>query len=101
MKYKFNIVDELVVNSDELIENYEVPECSRMCYRYDTACPNKECRSWIDYKADYNCTYVTVQNNDKMTLSDTAKRLGGLSNVRVLQIQNAAIQKVYKAFSDI
>ena len=101
MKYKFDIIDELVVDDSDLVDNYEVSECAKMCYRYDTSCPNKECRMWIDYKDDYNCALVTVQNNDKMTLSETAERLGGLSNVRVLQIQNAAIQKMYKAFSDI
>ena len=100
MKYKFNIVDELVVNDNKLIDNFEVPECTRMCYRYETACPNKECRGWINYKKDYNCVYATVQNNEKLTLSETAARLGGLSNVRILQIQNTAIEKMYKAFSE-
>lgn len=99
MTYKFNIVEELVVNNNPLIDNYEVPECTRMCYRYDVTCPNKGCRGWINHRKEYNCVYAAVQNNEKLTLSETAARLDGLSNVRILQIQNASIEKVYKAFS--
>ena len=85
----------------ELIENFEVPRCTKSCYQNAVSCPNTDCRHWIDYENDLNCTFAAVQNHDKMPLQDVSERMGNISNVRILQIQQKAIKKMYKEFADL
>jgi len=58
-------------------------------------CNNKDCRQWIDYEEDQNCVSVAVQKHGRMTLREVAKRLG-VSYVRVKQIQDKALKKLFK-----
>ena len=58
-------------------------------------CNNKECRQWIDYGEDQNCVSIAVQKHGRMTLREVAKRLG-VSYVRVKQIQDKALKKLFK-----
>ncbi len=58
-------------------------------------CNNKECRQWIDYEEDQNCVSIAVQKHGRMTLREVAKRLG-VSYVRVKQIQDKALKKLFK-----
>lgn len=67
--------------------------CTEACKKLNTSCPNKECRSWINYEEDLNCTLITVEKNDNMTLRDVAKRLN-CSFVRVKQLEESAIDKM-------
>ena len=70
-------------------------ECAKECCRTNKCCKQKECRLWIDYKKDLNCTLVTVNKHGDMTLSEVSKRLG-VSIVRVKQIQDNAVRKLKK-----
>lgn len=73
--------------------------CSDFCKKKNYLCPeeNKDCRFWIDYEDDLNCTLITVDKMDgkPMTLRDVAARLG-VSHVRIDQIERQATQKLFK-----
>ena len=71
-------------------------ECARNCVRGNKACKSSECRMWINYKDDLNCTLITVaKSKDSMTLDEVSKRLN-LSIVRIKQIQDKAVEKLRK-----
>ena len=63
----------------------------------DVACDKKECRQWIDYDDDLNCTILAVKNNknERMTLRQIGERLG-VSFVRVKQIEDELLKKLAK-----
>ena len=63
--------------------------------KYDIGCPCEDCRLWIDYEQDQNCTIVAVGKKKTMTLREVADRMG-VSFVRVKQIQDIASSKVVK-----
>ena len=67
--------------------------CSRKCKDLEVGCPNKECRLWIDYKNDLNCTLISIYENGPMTLRQIAER-SGISFARVKQIETKALIKI-------
>lgn len=67
--------------------------CSRKCIELKTACPNEECRMWIDFKNEYNCTLISIYENGPMTLREIAER-SGISFARVKQIETKAVGKI-------
>ena len=68
-------------------------QCSRKCMELKTECPNNECRLWIDFKNEYNCTLISIYENGPMTLREIADR-SGISFARVKQIQTKPIGKI-------
>tara|TARA_R100000458_G_C8234939_1_gene215549 strand:- start:20 stop:289 length:270 start_codon:yes stop_codon:yes gene_type:complete len=70
-------------------------KCFEQCENKKQSCNKKECRLWIDYDNDLNCTIVAVNNHpdDRMTLRESADRLG-ISFVRVKQIEEKALNKL-------
>jgi len=56
-------------------------------------CEECECRQWLDYEEDLNCTLVAVDKHGPMTLREVGDRLG-ISFVRVKQLQDTAIAKL-------
>ena len=73
----------------------ELP-CVKACKKYGVSCPNAECKSWMNYEEDLNCTFVAVDKHERgMTLREIGERLH-ISFVRVCQIEKAAIQKIKK-----
>jgi hypothetical protein len=70
-------------------------ECSERCLELKVECPNEECRMWIDYPPDLNCTNITVERHGRMTLREISKRFG-LSFVRIKQLQDKALGKLLK-----
>lgn len=69
--------------------------CAEICNKDNKCCDNKECRMWIDYEEDLNCTEIAVKKNGCMTLKEIGNRLG-ISYVRVTQIEKEALKKVQK-----
>ena len=67
--------------------------CSRKCMELKTTCPHQECRLWIDFKNEYNCTLISIYENGPMTLREIAER-SGISFARVKQIETKAIAKI-------
>ncbi len=69
--------------------------CSRMCMKEEKACAHVDCRMWIDYPSEYNCTYISIYENGCMTLREIGERLG-ISFARVKQIEDTALKKIRK-----
>jgi DNA-directed RNA polymerase sigma subunit (sigma70/sigma32) len=67
--------------------------CYKECEENNLPCLKKQCRYWLDYQEDLNCTIVAVNRNGNMTLREIGKRLS-LSFVRIKQIQDAALTKL-------
>jgi hypothetical protein len=71
-------------------------ECAKKCFLAKTVCKQKECRLWMNHKADLNCALIATKlHPGPMTLSEISKRLN-LSIVRIKQIQDRALQKLKK-----
>ena len=70
-------------------------KCSHHCLEEKNECPVKECRLWIDYPDEYNCTLISVYEQGSMTLREVAERLG-ISFARVKQIETRALEKLKK-----
>jgi len=69
--------------------------CAEVCSYRNTACAEEECRMWIDYEEDLNCTEIAIEKNGRMTLKEVGKRLD-VSYVRVTQIEKDALKKLEK-----
>jgi hypothetical protein len=69
--------------------------CSRKCRELKVGCPNTDCRLWIDFKNEFNCTLISVYENGPMTLREIAER-SGISFARVKQIETKAVLKIKK-----
>jgi len=70
-------------------------KCAEECKRKQKCCKEKECRMWIEYGDDLNCTLIAAAKNPGMTLKEVGNRLQ-LSTVRIKQIQDKALQKLKK-----
>ena len=70
-------------------------DCTKKCLELSVSCPVEECRLWIDYEEDLNCTLLAVEKHGKMTFREVAKRLG-VSFVRVKQIQDKSVAALTK-----
>jgi DNA-directed RNA polymerase sigma subunit (sigma70/sigma32) len=68
-------------------------ECSTKCMDTATPCEQKECKHWIDYKKEQNCSLISIYINGPMTLRQVAERLG-ISYARVKQIESGALKKI-------
>ena len=70
-------------------------ECSTKCMDTATSCEQKECKHWIDYKKEHNCSLISIYINVHMTLRQIAERMG-ISYARVKQIETSALKKIRK-----
>lgn len=77
----------------------EITECAKTCQRLNTSCPNSDCRLWIDYEEEYNCSLISIEEKTKdgsekgLTLHEVADRLG-INYLKVRQIEINAIKKL-------
>ena len=67
--------------------------CSRRCSELQEDCPIEECRLWIDYSPDHNCSLLAIHENGAMTLRQVGERLG-ISFARVKQLEQRALLKM-------
>lgn len=76
--------------------------CFDKCEKNKEQCQKKDCRLWIDYERDLNCTVVAINNNNgkPLTLRETAERLD-ISFVRVKQIEDKAVDKLGFSSDDL
>jgi len=77
------------------MSKYVLPPCANKCVKSKSICNKKDCRMWIDYGEDVNCSLVSIYTNGAMTLEEVAKRMD-LSFVRISQIEKQAIKKLSK-----
>jgi hypothetical protein len=76
----------------------DLPECSAACIKHGVSCPVEDCRQWIDYEEDLNCTSIAVEKNGSMTLREVADRLH-VSFVRIKQIEDKVRDKVHRGLA--
>ena len=70
-------------------------ECAKKCLFASEQCQQKDCRLWLEYPNDLNCTLIAVKKNGPMTLREVSERLG-ISFVRVKQIETEVLNKLRK-----
>jgi len=68
-------------------------DCAKKCLIAQRGCLEEECRMWIDYTPDNNCTLIAVHKNGPMTLKEVAAR-HHISIVRVKQIVDETLKKI-------
>ncbi len=68
-------------------------ECSKKCLLTKRCCVESECRMWINYPEDNNCTLIAVDKHGPMTLAEVAAR-HHISIVRVKQIVDQTLNKI-------
>ena len=70
-------------------------KCLEEAKHNKNCCQKKDCRQWIDYEDDLNCTLEAIAKNDNkpMTLREAGQRLG-VSFVRIKQIEDIALKKL-------
>mgnify|MGYP001173137311 FL=1 len=68
-------------------------KCYDKCKIGNKPCKKKDCRLWINYPKDLNCTEVAVQKKDKLVFREIGERLN-LTPSRVKQIENEALKKM-------
>lgn len=54
-----------------------------------------ECRYWIEYEEDHNCSLLAVENNGPMKLQQIADRMK-LTAPRIKQIESELFKKMRK-----
>ena len=67
--------------------------CSRKCLKSKKICASSDCRHYINFKDEYNCTLIAIYENGAMTLREIGDRLG-ISFARVKQIESQALKKI-------
>ncbi len=70
-------------------------ECMRKCYLAKKSCEQSECRLYIEYEEDLNCTLIAVKKHGPMTLEQVGKR-HHVSTVRAKQLVDSALVKLKK-----
>jgi len=68
-------------------------ECSKECLVAKKCCVEKDCRMWIDYPEDQNCTLIAIHKHGPMTLKEVAAR-HHISIVRAKQIVDGTLKKI-------
>jgi DNA-directed RNA polymerase sigma subunit (sigma70/sigma32) len=70
-------------------------KCLKDLKQNKKCCQKKDCRQWIDFEDDLNCTLEAIAKNEhaSMTLREVGNRLG-VSFVRIKQIEDAALKKL-------
>ncbi len=71
-------------------------KCYTKCQNEKKCCEVRECRLWLDYPQDLNCTEIAVQKEGSLTLTKIGDRLK-LTASRVKQIENKALATVSKS----
>ena len=76
-------------------------KCFEAHCKNGVACDSKDCKLWIDYEEDLNCTLIAIKknNNHPMTLREVGKRLD-ISFVRVKQIEDEVKKKIKKRIKE-
>jgi DNA-directed RNA polymerase sigma subunit (sigma70/sigma32) len=81
------------------MSEYKFKTCIEACKTLEESCPNNDCRNWIDFEEDLNCTHIAVEKHGSMTLREISKRVG-CSFVRVKQIEEEVLEKIKDRMSE-
>jgi hypothetical protein len=70
--------------------------CFDIYEKCNLPCDEKNCRQWINYPADFNCSIICANKNDTgLSLREVADRMG-VTHVRVQQVEKAGLAKINK-----
>ncbi len=76
-------------------------KCHEICRHANKSCHKTDCRMWIDFGEDLNCTVIAIEKNKGgMNLREIGERLK-ISFVRVKQIQDGAFKKLRKRIRNL
>ena len=70
-------------------------KCAEEIQENNNICDKKDCRLWMEWGDDLNCTLISVKKNGRLGLKEVGNRLG-ISYVRVSQIEKEAFKKLKK-----
>ena len=73
----------------------KLPSCAAECLKVGEKCQSEECKFWVEYELDENCSLISIYKNGAMTLNEVSKRMK-ISLVRVSQIEKQALNKLSK-----
>ena len=68
-------------------------ECCDRCISGDIGCPIKNCKYWISYENDLNCSLIAIDKHGPMTLREISDRLQ-YTIPRIKQVQDEALAKI-------
>tara|TARA_Y100000114_G_scaffold156240_1_gene182789 strand:- start:506 stop:760 length:255 start_codon:yes stop_codon:yes gene_type:complete len=77
------------------MNKYKLPKCASACAESKNECKKKNCKFWISFAEEQNCSLISIEEKGAMTLDQVSKRLG-VSLVRVSQIEKQALNKLLK-----
>lgn len=75
-----------------MTEKYLRP-CAKLCLESGTSCPVTDCKHWMSYEDECNCSLVSIYINGNMSLHQIGERLD-LSFVRISQIEKKALKRL-------
>lgn len=73
----------------------EIKKCASLCLKRGVSCPNTDCRLWIDFEEDNNCTLIVVKKHGALTYREIAERVGR-TPPRIKQIVDEVLLKMRK-----
>jgi hypothetical protein len=73
----------------------DLRKCAALCLEEDVSCPNRDCRQWISYEEDNNCTLITVKKHGPLTLREIGLRINR-TPPRVKQIIDEVLLRIRK-----
>lgn len=69
--------------------------CTDVCRVDKQPCTRENCRHWMDYSDDLNCSIIAAEDHGPMTLEEISKRMG-VTLVQIKNIQDRAMDKMKK-----
>ena len=70
-------------------------KCAKDALESDSICNKQECRLWLNYSKDLNCTAISIKKHGRLGLKEVGERLA-ISYVRGSQIEKEAFKKLKK-----
>lgn len=71
-------------------------KCLEKCKENNISCKNSECRYFINYNEDLNCSLFSVEKNGKMTLQEIGERMNNITPQAISCIEKKALEKIKK-----
>lgn len=72
--------------------------CKDICRKTKSDCVSKECKHWINFSKDNNCSLISIDKNGSMKLKEIAERMG-VTIATVIEIEKKAKSKYLKILS--
>lgn len=70
-------------------------KCIEEVIKQASPCKNNECRYFIEYENDLNCTFIAINKHKTLTFEEISVRLN-LTPARIKQLQDDALNRMKK-----